>query len=266
MPTNMNAPFVLTIAGSDPSSGAGVQADLSVFQYYGIQGKSAITALTAQNPDKVVGYIQTDPVFLKKQIRSVMEYYPVKVVKTGMLCSDEIVRAVYDALEPWIKEIEIVVDPVICSTDGTCLLNRKGINAIKELLFPYTSIITPNVSELAELSDADKNAGSIDLSESANELISKGACSVLVTGGDLKGDAVDVFFDGKTSIEFRKNRLDGKFHGSGCKLSSVIAAFIAKGLSICESVSKAEEEISGVLLKFDSDINFVMKDSGDNND
>lgn len=239
----------LTIAGADPSGGAGVQSDLKTFESFGVRGLSAITALTAQNNRTVTATLTLPPSFLKKQVLTLLEEFTIDSVKIGMTGSSGAVRAI-----EWLLRTKglknAVLDTVLVSTSGYPLLDRNGVNALKRL-FPLVKIVTPNIPEASVLTGIEIT-GTGDMEKAARRLYSMGAPYALIKGGHLKGDPVDILFDGKSFDYFRGRRLRGRqerFHGTGCRLSAAIAAGLAGGKGVRKAVEEArsylEESLKG---------------------
>ncbi|HAO94195.1 MAG: bifunctional hydroxymethylpyrimidine kinase/phosphomethylpyrimidine kinase [Deltaproteobacteria bacterium GWC2_56_8] len=239
----------LTIAGADPSGGAGIQADLKVFEAFGIKGLSAITALTAQDGHAVHAVLPVPPEFLLREITVLLKKYRVDAVKVGMLGTGE--NAI--ALAGLFKKTglkNIVLDTVLASTGGRPLIDEGGAGAVKKLL-KYACIVTPNLREASILTGMD--IGDLQsMEEAARSIHSLGARSVLVKGGHLAGNPVDVLFDGKRFDYFKGRRLKGnteRFHGTGCILSAGIAASLAKGRGVKKAVEEARERLASILKK-----------------
>ncbi len=236
---------VLTIAGSDCSGGAGIQADIKAMSALGCYGMSAITAITAQNTTSVSAIQGISPEIVSAQIDMVYSDIRPHAVKTGMLFSTDIVAATADALERN-NACNIVIDPVMVSTSGSLLISRDAIDTVVSRLFPLSSLITPNVSEAKELT------GTSDQQRQAEILHSMGAKNVLLKGGD-NGDSqfkTDyLYMDGQSEpIALKSPAVDTRnTHGTGCTLSSAIACFLAMGHGIAESVKLAKEYISLAL-------------------
>lgn len=233
-------PVALTIAGSDSSGGAGIQADLKTFHALGVFGTSAITALTAQNTRGVTGIFPVDAAFVALQIDTTIEDIPPDAVKTGMLADAAIVDVVADAAARY-RFPAFVVDPVMVATSGARLLEPDAVDAIRERLFPIATLVTPNAPEAAVLlgiavETADDQEGA------ARALVDDlGARAALVKGGDLEGDVLtDVFYDGERVQVYRDGRIvTTSTHGSGCALASAIAAFLARGETLADAVARA---------------------------
>ena len=235
-------PCAMSVAGSDSGGGAGIQADLLTFAAHGIHGCTAITALTAQNPDIVKAAEATDVGILYAQMETACAYYKPNAAKTGMLFAAEIVECVADffARRP---HIALVVDPVMISTSGARLLKADAVAALTEKLMPSAALITPNLDEGAALMGKSEIA---DISAAAAELSRKFGVSVLLKGGHLRGDEItDVLAErsGKIS-EIKSKRVHGvNTHGSGCTLSASITANLAKGMDLPDACRTAQAYI-----------------------
>jgi hydroxymethylpyrimidine/phosphomethylpyrimidine kinase len=248
----MSIPIALTIAGSDSSGGAGIQADLKTFAAHNIYGASAITALTAQNTTGVEAIYPVSPEFVNAQIDAVFSDLDVKTVKIGMLADAGIVEAVAASLEVHRPE-HIVLDPVMVATSGDALSDREAGEAIASRLIPLASLITPNIFEAAALLNRPKDEIVLDMDGCARDLLKLGARAVLVTGGDLNGAmATDVLHDGVKlhTIEARRIKT-GNTHGTGCTLSSAIAANLALGFDLEKSVRAAKDYVTAALATAD---------------
>lgn len=237
---------VLTIAGSDSSGGAGIQADIKTMTANNVYGMSAITALTAQNTTGVRGIWEVSPEFLKLQLDAVFEDIFPDAVKIGMLSGKEIVETVADRLLYYGAE-RIVLDPVMISTSGSKLMDDTAVEAVISSLAPLADIITPNIPE-AEVLSGMKIITHRDMEKAGEYIGEKCRCAVLVKGGHNINDADDLLYE-KGSFEWiQSRRIDNiNTHGTGCTLSSAIASNLANGYSIAESVKLAKEYISGAL-------------------
>jgi hydroxymethylpyrimidine/phosphomethylpyrimidine kinase len=230
----------LTIAGSDSSGGAGIQADLKTFHALGVFGTSAITALTAQSTRGVAGIHPVDAEFVRLQIDTTVEDIPPDAVKTGMLADVSIVEVVADAAARHGFPV-LVVDPVMVATTGARLLDPDAIDILRRRLFPIATLVTPNAPEAAVLLDRQVVTAE-DQEAAARALVEElGAPAALVKGGDLEGDVLtDVFYDGERLELFRDARIrTTSTHGSGCALASAIAAYLARGEELHDAVSQA---------------------------
>lgn len=237
---------VLTIAGSDCSGGAGIQADLKTMMAHKVYGMSVITALTAQNTTGVYGIMEVSPEFLEKQIDCVFsDIYP-DAVKIGMLSSAELIHTVARKLKQ-LGAKHIVVDPVMVSTSGSRLLEESASTALMEELVPLAEVITPNIPE-AEVLSGMKIATVQDMEEAAKKIAQSYPGAVLIKGGHQLNDANDFLYMGEKSFWLQGERIDNpNTHGTGCTLSSAIASNLAKGYDMYESVRRAKNYISGAL-------------------
>ena len=236
----------LTIAGSDSSGGAGIQADIKTMTMNGVFAMSAVTALTAQNTAGVSGIFEVTPEFLKAQIDAVFEDIRPDAVKTGMVASTELIEAIAERFE-FYKAENIVVDPVMVSTSGSKLLRDDAIDTLREKLIPIADLVTPNIPE-AEILSGMKIGSKEDMQSAAEEIYGRYGCGVLLKGGHSVSDADDLLFDGWEFKWFKGRRIDNpNTHGTGCTLSSAITANLAKGFSLDDSVKRAKEYISGAL-------------------
>lgn len=237
----------LTIAGSDSSGGAGIQADIKTMTLNGVFAQSAITALTAQNTMGVRAISEVSPEFLGQQIDAVFEDIRPDAVKIGMVSSSELIMVIAEKLEFYHAE-NIVVDPVAVATSGSGLSSIEAYETLKERLLPAAVLVTPNIPEAEQLSGI-KISGSGDML-SAGEIISrKYGCCVLCKGGHSINDANDLLYNTDGSYKwFMGKRIDNtNTHGTGCTLSSAIAANLAKGYSLEDSIGMAKDYISGAL-------------------
>jgi hydroxymethylpyrimidine kinase/phosphomethylpyrimidine kinase len=241
-------PCALTIAGSDSGGGAGIQADLKTFAALGIHGTSAITTLTAQNPKEVLNVHPAPPEIVRDQIRAVLSELPPAAIKTGMLYSAPIIKAVLEALRS--SDIPLVVDPVMISTSGAQLLKPDGLALLQAELFPRAELVTPNLSELEFLLRV-KIRTLEELRSAAREFHERYHCSVLAKGGHLPGrEACDFFFDGRKELMFQAPRIAGiSTHGTGCAYSAAITACRARGYSLTKAITAAKGFISNAIAR-----------------
>ncbi|MDP8218046.1 MAG: bifunctional hydroxymethylpyrimidine kinase/phosphomethylpyrimidine kinase [Candidatus Theseobacter exili] len=243
----INKHAALVVAGSDSCGGAGIQADMFVLNKLEVAGYTAITAITAQVPGNILGIWEVNASAVIMQIDSALETGEIEAIKTGMLTSSKVVEAVFFSIAKLKKKIPLIIDPVIYASDGTELIDNKGIALLKNKLLPLASLVTPNVNEAQILSGIDIRNDN-DMINAAKNIISQGSKAVLITSGDLPGDPVDIFVSSREVIRYKKKRLKGQFHGSGCRLASAITAYVAKGYSIIKAVEKAEQVISKLLI------------------
>jgi hydroxymethylpyrimidine/phosphomethylpyrimidine kinase len=245
-------PRALSIAGSDSGGGAGIQADLKTFSALGVFGMTAITAVTVQNTEGVSGYQALAPEIVAEQIRAVVTDIGVDAAKTGMLASAEIVTAVADALSENAVP-NLVVDPVFVSKHGDALLEPEAVGALRERILPLATLVTPNLPEAAGLVGFDVTNRDL-MEDAAGAIRSMGPRAVLVKGGHLEGaaNAEDLFFDGDRTEWIGAERIEtANTHGTGCTLSSAIAAYLARGDDLLDAVRKGKafvtEAIRGAL-------------------
>lgn len=232
--------IALTIAGSDSSGGAGIQADLKTFLANGVYGMSAITALTAQNTLGVRSVMNSTPEFLADQLDAIFEDIPPDAVKIGMVSSAELIKVIAAKLN-FYRAKNIVVDPVMVATSGAKLIDNNAIQTLKAELFPLATVITPNIPELEVIADTR------DMEQAAQKIFAEYGCAVLAKGGHGINDANDYLFDGNGHW-FYGQRVDTKnTHGTGCTLSSAVAANLAKGYDLKESVKQAKDYLTGAL-------------------
>lgn len=233
----------LTIAGSDSGGGAGIQADLKAFAAHGVFGMSVITAVTAQNTLEVRSVQNIDLSIIKDQIEAVFDDLPVDAVKIGMLSSPETVEVVADSLKKY-KPDFIVLDPVMVSKGGHHLLQEEAITALKKQMVPLATVITPNIPE-AEVLTGIRIQTAEDQMDVCRAIHKLGAKTVLLKGGHLSGDPIDLFFDGKEFHWINGERIHTKnTHGTGCTLSSAIAANLAKGAFLKAAIEQSKSYIS----------------------
>lgn len=237
---------VLTIAGSDSGGGAGIQADIKTMIANGVFASSAITALTAQNTLGVRAIMNVTEEFLAEEIDCIFEDLRPDAVKTGMVSESVLIRVIARKLQEYNAE-NIVVDPVMVSTSGSRLLNENAVDTLKNELFPIADILTPNIPE-AEVLTGRKITLPDDMIAAAEQISQKYGCAVLCKGGHDLNNANDLFYDNGSYRWFCGKRINNpNTHGTGCTLSSAIAANLAKGFDMHESVSRAKDYISGAL-------------------
>lgn len=238
-------PVVLTIAGSDSSGGAGIQADLKTFSAFGVYGASVITALTAQNTRGVTGVLPTPPEFIVRQIDAVATDLGLGAVKTGMLATRDVVIAVCEALRRHNLH-PLVADPVMVATSGDALLDDDAIEAVQTQLIPLAHLITPNLHEAARLLDEPLARDSAGMEAQARTLQHRfGAANVLIKGGHGEGDAaIDILLEAGTAHALSLPRLTAKnTHGTGCTLSAAITALLALGVPLPTAVTRAKRYV-----------------------
>jgi hydroxymethylpyrimidine/phosphomethylpyrimidine kinase len=234
-----SVPRALTIAGSDSGGGAGIQADLKTFMALGVYGMSAITALTAQNTMGVSSVHEVPPDFVREQIAQVVRDIGVDAAKTGMLATAEIVTAVAETVAEFNID-KLVVDPVFISKNRDILLAEDAVDSLINKLFPVSLIITPNLYEASAL--IGEEVSTLETMRNAARVLHEmGPGYVLVKGGHLAGDTIDVLYDGSSYIELPAERIDSiHTHGTGCTLSAAIAAYLARGDEVIDAVRQAK--------------------------
>lgn len=239
-------PRAMTIAGSDSGGGAGVQADLKTFASFGVYGTCVLSAVTAQNTHRVTDIFELPVSLIMHQIDAVMTDIGTNVVKTGMLSSTAIIESVADKLSAYsIKNL--VVDPVMIAKGGDRLLQEDSVASIRTKLIPLASVVTPNTPEAAVLTGREVDTVE-DAKRAAKEIINMGASAVVVKGGHLDGPATDVLYDGRRFQIFSSPRIESKnTHGTGCTFASAIAANMAKGKLLEESITLSKEYINSAI-------------------
>lgn len=245
-----SAPVVLTIAGSDNSCGAGIQADLKTFGAFGVYGLTAVTCVVSEIPGKVEMVHAVTPALLRSQIRILFEAYPIAAVKTGMLYSRALLRVVSEELADRLGMFHLVVDPVMVASSGDPLLKKDAVRAYEEELLPLADVITPNLDEAAVLLGR-KIKTRRAMATAAGELRAKYGAAVLLKGGHLRGrEAVDLLCDRRGTREFTLRRLSGReTHGSGCTLSAALAAGLARGRSLPTAVAAAKKFLHQAIAR-----------------
>ena len=242
----MDCKKVLTIAGSDCSGGAGMQADLKTMTALGVYGMSVITALTAQNTMGVSEVAPVEPAFVRKQLEAVFSDIVPDAVKIGMLANSEIIEVIADFLENF-PQVPVVLDPVMVSTSGHCLLEPIAKDTLERKLFPLAKVITPNLPE-AEVLLGRKITTSQEMEQAAKDLFAKYHCSVLVKGGHCESKASDILYTDEKLYEFSGEVMDNpNKHGTGCTLSSAIASYLAKGHDLVASCEFGKQYVERAL-------------------
>ena len=236
----------LTIAGSDSSGGAGIQADIKTMTMHGVYAMSAITAMTAQNTTGVRAIQEATPEFLRQQLDAVFEDIRPDAVKIGMVSSSELIRVIADRLR-YYEAGNVVVDPVMVATAGSSLIRQDAVRMLIRELLPISTLVTPNIPEaqvLSGLTIRDKE----DMITAAKQIGDRYRCAVLLKGGHSVNDANDLLYTKGELIWFEGKRIDNpNTHGTGCTLSSAIAANLALGFDLAESIQRAKEYLSGAL-------------------
>ena len=243
---SMKMKTALTIAGSDCSGGAGIQADLKTMTMNGVYAMSAITALTAQNTTGVRAIQESTPDFLKQQLDAIFEDIYPDAVKIGMVASSELIHVIADRLRHY-EAKNIVVDPVMVATSGSALMKNDAVQTLIEELLPISTLVTPNIPEAQVLSGLSIETKE-DMIIAAKHIGDNYHCAVLLKGGHSINDANDLLYANGELHWFEGKRIDNpNTHGTGCTLSSAIASNLAKGYTLAESVQRAKDYISGAL-------------------
>jgi hydroxymethylpyrimidine/phosphomethylpyrimidine kinase len=236
----------LTIAGSDPSGGAGIQADLKTFSVLGVYGMSVITAVTVQNTQGVKESLQIEPKLIRRQIDAVVSDIAADATKSGMLASRAIIEEVEDAIKAN-KLAPYVCDPVMASKVGSKLIDDDAVEAMRKKLFPLATVVTPNLREAARLTGSKVEAmnNTSAARDAARRIIEWGAKAVVIKGIDAGDNVVDILFDGKEFLEFAdKKQPSEKSHGSGCAFSAAITAGLASRMTLVEAVDQAKQLVN----------------------
>ena len=236
----------LTIAGSDPCGGAGIQADLKTFWGFGVYGLSVITSVTAQNTAGVWALHPLPARFVARQIDTILSDIELQAVKTGMLHRRSIVKVVSQCLKRH-KVQNLVVDPVMTATSGATLLEPQAVELLKTKLIPLAKVVTPNLFEAQILAGTKSVETSAGMKRAAEKLWELGPEFVLVKGGHLEDQAVDILFDGNRFREFRAEKVSLGIHGTGCVFSAAITAGLSQGWDVPEAVEKAKEFITKAI-------------------
>jgi hydroxymethylpyrimidine/phosphomethylpyrimidine kinase len=242
----------LTIAGSDSSGGAGIQADLKTFSALGVYGASVITALTAQNTLGVEGVHVVPPDFVRAQMRAVASDLAVGAIKIGMLATSAVIGAVAEGLGDF-PEVPVVLDPVMVAASGDPLLEADAVEALRTVLIPHATLVTPNLAEAAILLGQSVARSEYEMAAQALKLHETGARAVLIKGGHSAGEAaIDILLEGDEPVSFEAPRVETKnTHGTGCTLSAAIAAELAKGADLAEAVGAAKTYVTEAILAAD---------------
>jgi len=244
----MATPIALTIAGSDSGGGAGIQADLKTFSALGVYGASAIAALTAQNTKGVTGIFDVSPAFVRAQMDTVYADLAVGATKIGMLARAGVIEAVAEGLRAHGAK-NIVLDPVMVATSGDMLLRPDAVETLKSKLIPLSLVVTPNLAEAAALTGETVAQDETAMARQGGAILALGAQAVLVKGGHFAGaDATDLLIDKDGVRRFSARRVDSRnTHGTGCTLSSAIAAGLARGMALVEAVALAKKYVSEAI-------------------
>jgi len=238
----------LTIAGSDPSGGAGFQADIKTFSAMGVYGMAIPAALTAQSTSGVTAVREVYPAFLEAQLDTLLSDIVPDALKTGMLLSARTMRVVAAAVRKY-RLNNLVVDPVMVSSTGARLMRKNAFDTLVGELLPLAELVTPNIDEAVRLSGMSIEDPE-DMEEAARRIQALGPRFVLVKGGHLGGEPIDVFYNGKEIFRFHGKRVSGKkLHGTGCVYSAAITAGLAKGMSAMEAIANAKEFVTKAIRK-----------------
>lgn len=235
----------LTIAGSDPTGGAGIQADLRVFHALGVHGMAVIAALTSQSTSAVMDVYPVPDSQVREQLRALLDDIRPSALKTGMLYSQEAVSSVAEAVKEYGLK-NLVIDPVAISTSGRKLLDDKARAELTEKLLPLASVITPNTDEAAWLTGMRVDTPE-DMERAARAITDMGPEVVVVTGGHLEDMAIEVVYDGQETHRFEGTRMPGRYHGTGCAYSACITALLALGSAPVEAAMRAKEFVSNAI-------------------
>ncbi len=243
-------PIALSIAGSDPSGGAGIQADIKTFHSLGVHALTAVTCITSQVPGKVLNIEPVSIKSLKSQIDILFSEYPISAIKTGLLFSSELIEALLSSLDDNNSEVPLIVDPVMVSSSGTQLLNRDALTLYVEELIPRSTLYTPNLSEAATLLDI-KPEDIENPSESAHLLYKKYGTPVLLKGGHFRSTSATDFLVDETGITSFSKPFSKKTpaHGTGCTYSASICGCMAKGLNLHDSILKSKDYVTQTITQ-----------------
>jgi hydroxymethylpyrimidine/phosphomethylpyrimidine kinase len=248
----MTIPIALTIAGSDSSGGAGIQADLKTFAALGVYGASVITALTAQNTRGVSGIHPVPAGFVTAQIDAVFDDLDVKAVKIGMVAEPATIEVIAAALARW-SPANVVLDPVMVATSGDRLLSADAVSGLRTKLIPRAALITPNLPEAAALLDEPVASIEADIASQGRRLLAMGCPAVLIKGGHGQGaESIDYLFSADSVLALSAPRIaTGNTHGTGCSLSSAVAALLAKGEALETAVRNAKTWVTAAIAAAD---------------
>lgn len=237
----------LTIAGSDPDGGAGIQADIKTFSAFEVRDVSVLAALTAQNTRGVYEIFSIPPLFFAAQLNAILDELRPDAIKTGMISSVEIIEIIASKVKNY-GLTNLVIDPVIASTSGMTFMNKDVLEAITFFLIPMCSVVTPNIREASILSH--REVKDIESMKDAAVVIGEmGAHNVVVKGGHLDGQPLDILWDGKKFTLFEAERVKGNYHGTGCTFASAIAACLAQGLDVKTAIKKSKSFLVQAMKK-----------------
>lgn len=242
-------PTALTIAGSDNSAGAGIQADLKTFSHFGVYGLTAVTCVVAEVPGHVASIQSIEPSIVAEQIALSLQYFEVSAIKTGMLYSTEIIEAVVTELKRQASSIPLIVDPVMVATSGDLLFEKDAVAAMQEQLFPLARLITPNLDEASVLLGGEKISTVAEMERAGKKLSADFGTAILMKGGHLPGgSAIDLLIEGGQIWRYEAPFLkDVSTHGTGCTYSAAIAAQLALGLNLPDAIGAAKNYISDAI-------------------
>lgn len=235
----------LTIAGSDPTGGAGIQADIKVFNHFGVYGLSAVAALTSQNTYEVNAILKVDGVFLESQLNTLVSDIRPDAVKTGMLFSIEAIKAAAKIIRGYELE-NLVIDPVTISSTGANLMEDGALDILKEELFPLAKVITPNIYEAAAISGINIESEK-DIERAAMKLKQFGPETVIITGGHFDKKTLELVYNGEKVNIIGGEKIKGEYHGTGCAFSAAITACLAKGMTVIEAVKKTKKFMNAAI-------------------
>lgn len=235
----------LTIAGSDPTGGAGIQADIKVFNHFGVYGLSAVAALTSQNTYEVNAILKVDGVFLERQLNTLVSDIRPDAVKTGMLFSIEAIKAAAKIIRGYELE-NLVIDPVTISSTGANLMEDGALDILKEELFPLAKVITPNIYEAAAISGINIESEK-DIERAAMKLKQFGPETVIITGGHFDKKTLELVYNGEKVNIIGGEKIKGEYHGTGCAFSAAITACLAKGMTVIEAVKKTKKFMNAAI-------------------
>ena len=237
---------VLSIAGSDCSGGAGIQADLKTFSAHGVYGMTVITSVVAENTCRVIEFQDVRPDIIAKQIDAVFEDIPPDAVKVGMLSCRETMLTVADKLQEW-QASNVVIDPVMYAKNGCELMDSGAVDTLIAKVIPLADVLTPNIPEAEKITGIQIRTRD-DMIEAAHEIHKGGCKAVIIKGGHSDGDATDILFDGREIYSFSSPRIHTKnTHGTGCTFSSAVAANLANGNTFAKSVELAKDYITAAI-------------------
>lgn len=242
----VNVACALTVAGTDPSGGAGIQADLKTFQELKSYGMSVITSVVAQNTTGVQGIHHLPAEMINQQLDSVLSDMPVHALKTGMIANQDMMEVIREKIAN--KKVPFVMDPVMVATSGDALIAENARDYLRDQLLPLTTLVTPNIPEAAYLT-GEVIESQTDMKQAAEQIVTQyGAGAALVKGGHLEGDAVDFLYDGQQIHTFSSKRIDtNNTHGTGCTYSAAITAYLSQGIPLVDAVKQAKEFVTTAI-------------------